>query len=345
MKAHLLGSQTGDQVLAWQTWSDCVSSGECDWEKTQVWVRPSVMEKALNASSHACDSGSAPTPCIAVAPPSAESPIFGVQLANQRWKAKFDPFCDDLNDNGYCDCYAAGTTTLKEPSQCTLEDDSAEPTLSQAPYWLESPQASAFGALFNNLGGKRGGQFASALGQTFNGQYINNNQLFMDINNVFQCAYRKSGESHFRKPLLISWSNFDDPMVGCPASEGAATVTQGVVRLIKPVAANNTYAINRPNTLIKMINYATKTIGQGIKIGADEKVFTFDEALALVALRGLMPIVGEPVYAPGASSPSGTVLKGVVPTFRRVHLPTDNGGKELDISSAVLRAITRPGEL
>jgi len=346
MKAHLLGTQTGDQIVQWKDWSNC--GGSCDWEGMQIYLKPSVLEQALNGTlgttqAH-CASGTPPNDCKAVAPASAFAPIFGVQIANQKWNAKFDPFCDDLNNNGVCDCYDAGTTTLKTAGACTLEDDAAEPTLSQPPYNLMDQNASAYQTLFTTLGGKISGEFATALGQTFNGTYLNTNQLWMDTNNVFQCAYKKSGETYYRKPSQLDWMDFDNAAQGCPASAGAASVTSGPVRLIRPVAANNTYAINRPNTLIKMINYATKTVGQGITISATEQVFTFDEALALVALRGLMPMVGDPVYAAGTTSATpSAVLKGVVPTFKQVHV--SNNSDEYDISSAVLRAITHPSEL
>lgn len=346
MKAHLLGTQTGDQIIQWQDWSNC--GGSCDWEAMQIYLKPSVLEQALNgtlSSTHAhCASGTPPASCKAVAPASAFAPIFGVQIANQKWNAKFDPFCDDTNGNGVCDCYDAGTTNIKTAGTCTLEDDSAEPTLSQPPYNLQDPNATAYQTLFTTLGGKISGQFAAALGQTFNGSYLNNNQLWMDTNNVFQCAYKKSGETYYRKPTQLDWMNFDNSAQGCPASDGAASVTSGPVRLIQPVAANNTYAINRPNTLIKMINYATKTVGQGITIGSTDKVFTFDEALSLVALRSLMPMVGDQVYAAGTTSATpSAVLKGVVPTFRQVQL--GNNDNSYDISSAVLRAITHSSEL
>ena len=114
--------------------------------------------------------------------------------------------------------------------------------------------------------------------------------------------------------------------------------------MIKPVTANNTYAISRPNTLIKMINYATKTSGQGITIGATEQKFSFDEALALVALRGLMPVVNMPIYSAGTTTAnSANILPGVIPNFQSVHV--SNGGGDMDISSAVLRAILHPTEL
>jgi hypothetical protein len=98
---------------------------------------------------------------------------------------------------------------------------------------------------------------------------------------------------------------------------------------------NNTYAITRPGQLIKMINYATKTTGQGVTLDPAAPAFSFDEALALVALRYAMPkLDGQVVRADGH-----TPVPGALQYFQQVRMSQGGGGDELDLPSAVLRAI------
>ena len=114
--------------------------------------------------------------------------------------------------------------------------------------------------------------------------------------------------------------------------------------MVNPVPMNNTYAIARPNAIINLINYATKTVGQGVAIDANAQVFTFDEALALVALRYQMPTFDIPVYATGTTTASTAALvKGGLPYFTQVRI--SNTGRDLDLTSAILRAITHPSEV
>ena len=117
----------------------------------------------------------------------------------------------------------------------------------------------------------------------------------------------------------------------------------------KPLAAKNTYAVARPNTLIKLINYATKTVGQGIAVAPTTPSFTFDEALALVALRIQMPNNDSPVYRAGTTFETADAahkVNGGLPYFTSVYINSEGGNSNtLDLSSAVLRGILHPSEV
>ena len=71
-----------------------------------------------------------------------------------------------------------------------------------------------------------------------------------------------------------------------------------------PKPMNNAYDIERPNTMTGLINFATKTIGQGVQISPTAKIFSFDEALALIALRYEFPPENFAVYQPGTTTAS-----------------------------------------
>lgn len=319
-------------------------------------MTPATVEKFLNGNTGSYASGctnSNQASCKAVAPISVQTPVYSIKLANQRWNPKFDPFCDDRNNNGRCDCFVAGTSTLKDPDQCTLMDDAAEPTLSQAPYSPDQPNADDLDTLFRNMGGLAGADLhlvrddSGPTMTTFNGQYLQLSQLWFDVNGAFQCQYLASSETSYRTPAWLNWSDFGaSNHGGCPATHGGTTASGGPVRLMKPIAANNTFAVSRPNTLIKMINYATKSSGQGISISRTEKKFTFDEAMALVALRRMMPVTDVAIHQPGITTPSASSrMRGTSLTFENVYLPDNQNNNNLDFVGAVLRAISYPADL
>lgn len=341
LKARLVGDQSqGFRMLQWQTCQDlqCWNDPNVNWDAMNVSIGPAVMEASLGGGRK-------------VAPAAASSWVMSVNLLNQKWQAKFDPYCDDLDSAGFCKCFNPGTTTPKaDQSSCSLEDDSAYPTMSQPPYFAQGPQAAAFASLFQQLGAKSGAQLATIVNGSgvtvpFDGNYIQQNQLWMDWNQAFKCQYKATGETSYRTP-----SQFDNMHPsslhhgGCSDSTGAIAATAscdqngcatggGPVRLVNPRPMNNAYAISRPNTIIKMINYATKSTGQGVALDASAQVFTLDEALALVALRYAMPQLGSKIYL----SDGTTQVRGALPLFEQVRSSHD--GKELDLASAVLRAI------
>jgi hypothetical protein len=338
LKGHLIGDQRqGYRMLQWETCQDIVCSTNVNWDAMNVSIGPGVMEASLGGAKK-------------VAPAAASAWVMSVNLLNQKWQAKFDPYCDDVDGAGYCKCFIAGTATPRaDQTTCSLEDDSAYPTMSGAPYPTQGPQAAAYQSMFKQLGGKSGAQLATivdAAGLTvpFDGNYIQQNQLWMDWSQAFKCQYKVTGEATYRAP-----SQFDNMHPyslhhsGCPDSGGTIVVqsscTQagcavggGPVRMVNPLPMNNTYAINRPNMLIKMVNYATKSTGQGVTLDPAAPTFSFDEALSLVALRYAMPRLDSKVYL----SDGTTQVPGALPFFSQVRL--SNGGNDMDLPSAVLRA-------
>jgi hypothetical protein len=345
LKAHLIGDQRqGYRMLQWQTCADVSCTGTVNWDAMNVSIAPGVMEASLGGGKM-------------VAPAAASAYVMGVRLLNQNWQAKYDPYCDDLDSVGYCKCFVAGTTTPKsDPTSCSLEDDSAYPTMSSPPYQTQGPQAAAFLSMFAQLGGKSGAQLASIVnlaGQTvaFDGAYLQQNQLWMDWNQAFKCQFKATGEAIARTPA--QFDNMHPSSLhhgGCPDASGTIAVPSGCspsgctagggsVRLVNPRPMNNTYAINRPNMLIKMVNYATKSTGQGVTLDPTVANFSFDEALALVALRYAMPRLDSKIYLTDGT----TEVPGALPFFSQVRLT--QGGNDMDPSSAVLRAILHGSEL
>lgn len=339
LRAYLIEASGTNARVQFRNWAPGINF----WEDLFAYVDASTMEQSLNAG--------APGSTNLVAPNSPPTYTQWVRLLNQRHNAKFDPYCDDVTGpegvpNGKCDCYVKGTTTFKDPDTCTLEDDAAEPTLSQAPYWIGSEQTAAYIALFNRLGGKSGEDlhFVDDAGTIeFTGNYLSQNRIWLNSDDVFQCTFKARGETTYRKPRYIRgdgfWKNHD----GCPNSSGDIIAfdwsnqnsTGGPVRLISPKPMRNAYDIAKPNTLIKAVNYATKTVGQGVTLARTEKRFTFDEALALIAVRNQIPPTELKVFD-GDKEALGLYL----------YFQTLNNGedKNLDPVSAVLKGLSRPEE-
>jgi hypothetical protein len=167
----------------------------------------------------------------------------------------------------------------------------------------------------------------------------------MDWNQAFKCQYKATGEAAARTPKQFdNMHPYSLHHSGCPdasglialpsaCSQSGCTAGGGPVRLVNPRPMNNTYAINRPNMLIKMMNYATKSTGQGVTLDPAVATFSFDEALALVALRYAMPRLDSRIYLSDLTTP----VPGALPFFSQVRL--NQGRNDMDLSSAVLRAI------
>ena len=340
IRAYLMAATGNNAQLRSRAWG---TAGVTNWEDTLTYITPGLIETSLGATR-------------VVAPATPPTFTQWVKLANLGWNAKFDPYCDDLNGNGKCDCFLAGTTTPQTAS-CGLADDVAEPTISQAPYWPGSPNAAAYIAFFNKFGGQSGANLHWANSPTntipLDGNYINTNQLYLPFDQVFQCANLATSETTYRHPDNgARWDGFWKNAQGCPDNTGAIVgITNwgqnneaggGPVRLINPKPMNNAYDVVRPNTMIKLINFATKTVGQGITILSTDKVFSFDEAFALMALRFQMP-AGVTVYAPGTSAADPTkVVNGGFPFFEPIRSQNHN---DADMASAVLRGLVHPEEL
>jgi hypothetical protein len=81
---------------------------------------------------------------------------------------------------------------------------------------------------------------------------------------------------------------------------------------------------------------ATKTVGQSVDLASNEKVFSFDEALALISLRSSLPMDFS-VY----SSDGATVVNGAHMRIQQVETQDNHN----DVGSAILRGLTHPAEL
>lgn len=325
-------------------WIQAVDWGSVtNFEDTILSVKAALVESKMTDKKVSSDS----------------APIFAsyIQLLNVKYDSKFDPYCDDVDGNGYCDCFAAASydkttktgTRVTDPRQCSLLDFAAEPTISNPPYCLNCPGGSNIAALFEAMGGKAGADLATVPtigaipGGAFNGQYLQNNQMWFNTQESFQCQYLASGEVNYRKPQWVRWEDFSKNVPDCPNASGVIADIQnwgqgnesggGPVRLIMPRPMNNAYDVARPNTLMKLIASATKTVGQNVTLAHDEKAFSFDEALALIAVRNHLPVKMQ-VY----SSDESTVVNGAHVRFQEVETLDQHN----DAASAVLRGLTRP---
>lgn len=347
LRAFLMGSggSVGTNILQYYGWD----SGK-PWDQMNLAVSADALEAALVLAGQ--DNAK-------VAPTAAPEFTIGVKLANQKYDAKFDPFCDDRDNSGSCDCKAVGSDTQKPDAQsCTLEDVAAEPTLSQPPYWPESPNADQLKAFFAACGGKSGSQLQTCVDGGLDGLYIQTNSLWMDMNETFYCAYLVDGDTSYRKPKFLRWEGFYKNHDGCPNAQGELVAldwgneanTGGPVRMINPKPMKNAYNIERPNTLVKLINYATKSTGQGISLAATDEVFSFDEAIALIVLRMRLP-AEIAVWEPGTTSTSDPtkLRQDAFVYYEQVRLPGagqgDKGKGSLGPADGVLRALTRPNEM
>jgi hypothetical protein len=309
LTAHLMSSSNYQQ-LQWENWTN---SGDANVQ---------VTAEALNAklTGYVVDNSSAS--------------VNSVQLLNQQWNAKFDPYCDDQLGQGYCGCTDSNGNALPA-AQCTLEDEVAQPTLSQSPYQMGSQDAlhtNFYNALFTQMGNASGAALNGTISFKDNSgvtqtvhigdQYTQTNNLWINNQN-FTCLYEVGSETTLRSP---QWINFGQPnggggwtsalggnQQGCPLTAGAAA-SSGPIRLINPIAMQNAYAVSRPNGIIKLVNYATKTVGQGVTIDPSANVFAFDEALALLLLRQELPAIGTVVDLPNSSTP----ILGALPYFQQV---------------------------
>lgn len=339
LRAYLIEAEGANSKLTFRNWSP-----ELKWEDVFVSLDAATMESVMNADT--------PGSKNRVAPERAPTYTQWAKMLNQKHSPKYDPYCDDVTGpdgvpNGRCDCYVAGTHTFKSPDQCTLEDDAAEPTISNAPYWTGDRNTAFFEELFRNLGGKSGEDLHyvdEAHQIEFNGEYFQKHQAWLNFDDTFQCAFKKKDENHYRKPNYVRWDGYWKNQDGCPNEDGDILplnwgnegVTGGPIRLIKPMPMNNAYNVARPNTLLKLVGLATKSVGQGITISKTDKRFSFDEALALIALRNqLLPDV-QVVDSHGAE------VRGVSAHFESVQLNDDGNN---DPTSAILRGLTRPEEL
>jgi hypothetical protein len=258
-----------------------------DWNDTYLKVSATEIETLLGGGKK-------------ITPSSAEAQINSMRFVNPKHDAKFDPYCDDLNNNGACDCYPIESLSAdrktatysskkrENPAECGLNDKAAEPTVAQLPYCVDCQGSDQIATFFKNFGGKKGAELKTTVNPTAQNDvqtYISSlpKGLPLDFRQVFSCAYVKTGETLPRQPSLVQWGQFEGNHPGCPGSNGVGT--SGPIRLMQFKTMRNAFDTARPNTLIKLINFATKSVGQGRKIKADEKVFSPEEVVAMLVLR------------------------------------------------------------
>ena len=272
------------------------------------------------------------------APLSPPQNLKDIKLVNSQWQTKFDPYCDASSEtDGKCHCIDGTTNAEKSGDNCTLEDSPKDGTLSQPPYFASSGSASNYINFYANFGGQDLSSFTcgdAGTGCNTPGAHLDYGNIPTTLfgsggginwNLAIRCKFLASAETKFRYPtnLALNWGN---AQAGCPASAGAA-VTSGPVTLIKPVAMNNAYSILKPNAAVKLANYVSRDIGQGITINPNDKLFTFDTAAALIALRNMLPVTGITV-----TSGSNTYKKviGLYQPFKDPQINSSNNGKTLN---------------
>ena len=225
-----------------------------------------------------------------------------LKLLNLKHNSKYDPFCDDLNGDGKCNCKdSSGNPATNR--ECTLADDVTEPTMSNPPFWANSSDAKKYADFFSTYGGLSGANPSDqVLLSNVDQKYLNDNKIYLDYQSVFKCAYKQGTNTEPGSPNYLHSGKFSNThFSGCPAADGdipmpvttdnnnVGTDGGGPIRIIKPIFMNNAYDIARPRKLLNMIQYATKSVGQGVTIDLTKKVFSFDEALALVQVRYELP--------------------------------------------------------
>lgn len=269
----------------------------------------------------------------------AETNIDGLKYVNPAHDPKFDPYCDDVNGNGVCDCFGLenqssdgqtvqfSTQIRSDSNLCGLRDKAAEPTIAQLPYCSTCPDGAKAAQFFEAYGGKSGSALASA--NTFFGSSYPS----FDVNSAAFCLHRFSGDKKQRSPRWVNFRDLGGRQDGCPAAEGDAYLanSSGPIRIINPKPMNNAFLIDKPRQVLQLVNYSLKSIGQGVIINRDEDLFATDEAYALLQLRLMMP----PDQIRVVDS-QNRVMKDVSLMFRSVDLGNDDS---TDILSGALKGI------
>lgn len=275
-----------------------------------------------------------------------------LSLLNQKHNPKFDPYCDDMNNNGACDCYAGTTAVLRtDPSECSLADTAAEPTMSNPPYWPNDPNAAAIISFFTAYGGKAGADLI--LGNNpatpVNKAYLDGQSIFLPLEEILICRFLKDGETTYRRPARFVWDDFSNlHFEGCPDSNGDVIAVGldgggvpisggGPVRVVSPKEMKNAFDIAQPKTFLGLMGYALKSQSQGTTISKTAKLFTFDEALALISARRMLPPRNLNVR-----TEANAQIKDA-----RLILTGARYSDDMDTSvlSAVLKGITKPTQL
>ena len=105
--------------------------------------------------------------------------------------------------------------------------------------------------------------------------------------------------------------------------------------MINPKPMKNAYDVAYPKKFMTLLNYATKSIGQGVTIDPDEDLFSFDEALALIEMRKMLP--------PGINTISASDPMGNIKNPSLIYYQMNQGVEEpQDQISALFFGLTKP---
>ena len=258
-----------------------------------------------------------------------------VKILNQKHDPKFDPFCDDEDGDG-CDCFIGNTGDLRDnPKDCTLADTAAEPTISNQLYWPGSANALVYETFFASFGGKYGTQLMSG-SVPLNQQYLSDHHIYLNLDDILLCKFKASGENYRRRPLQINWNDFSGVFYGCPAADGGG-ITSGPVRVINPKEMKNAFDIGKPRTYMSLVAYGLKSVSQGTTIDPNAKIFSFDEALALLTARRIAPPRNILIKD---ESETPKIIRSISPRFKSVRKSAI--AKDPSSVGAIFQAITKP---
>ncbi len=269
-------------------------------------------------------------PANDMGPAVKEERLLHFEIANLSHDAKYDPFCDDTNGNGYCDCTSSLYAT---DYKCNLTDDVIEPTLSDAPYWYGDSQVDDVRLVISTCGGESGMTLIDCLQDLQDGSHptadgsADISQLHnVDWSRLFECS---------DSTKVIKWIDTYQIINGQTTDVGGncgSLGEKGPVRMIKLTKRNNAYDVERPHTMLKLISAATATSGTGVTIDPNADTFNFQEAIALTFLRFAFPLNVT-------VQKDGETVERLPVYMSRVRVP----GKQSDPSSGLLRAFLEKG--
>jgi len=265
---------------------------------------------------------------VSLGPTSKEYRINWYEVANLSHDAKYDPYCDDRDNDGECDC-----TDENGDGECTLSDTFTEPTLSDPPFWYDATDADSVKALtvLQTCGNKSGLDLSNCLATLLAVGIDARNMNQIDWNRVIECTNTEKTMSWVDIWRMVEQDDLTNNFYGKGCGTSAYDY-MGTVRMLNLRQRNNAYDIERPNKMLRLISAATASTGTGVTVERTEEVFSFQEALALVYLRLSMPVRAQVKY-------NNTAINGAGLYFKDVRIP----GRDSDPASGLLRLFLEKG--
>ncbi|MCP4296138.1 MAG: hypothetical protein GY786_11065, partial [Proteobacteria bacterium] len=271
------------------------------------------------------------------------------QIANLGHDPKYDPICDDsgiVTAEASSRAGAEAATSVgdgcscideDDDGECTLADTFTEQTLSELPVWPGGPSAEDAGLILKTCGGydetttdTSGENLVDCLNWMLtrdNGEPTADiRETYVDWKRIFECSDETQTLDWIDIHGMIDQSSDGRFGIGC---DDTTNDTRGALRMRKLVKRKNAYDIAKPNQLLRLISSATATTGTGITLTSTEKVFNFQEALAMIYMRIAFPMRGE------VRDPSGDLDTGGMFIYMRQNRTPDNHSS---VASSVLRA-------